>query len=210
MNFLDLGWQRAVGIACTTTLHAISIIVLWNAAPRILLAPPPRQAVVAFVMAPSVVLGESARKAAALVEPKTSIDDDRLIRVLESAAKLNPPAVMKPLSEIDALSRKDELDVPQAASPVSIQRAGEEVVDPADSLMSLLRANWLPPRVRMNVRCRLSIRYDQNAMVRRVEIEPDCADAQIIASIERAVWKTQPLPVRRDPTGGTIEVEFTP
>ena len=75
-----------------------------------------------------------------------------------------------------------------------------------------LRANWLaPPRAAPVFRCQLRIDYRSGGMISAVHVAQGCGDRSLGDSIERAVWKTQPLPLPPDaPASGSLDLEFSP
>lgn len=195
---------RLIGAFGALAIHLLCVLAWGHLMPIVAMLPPPKESVITLVLSAELQQGE-------ILPPSISTADvDRLLRSTPppiDSQSLKPSAI--------AFARQQSEAGPQqraAASPVPIARAAAEAEELTESLLSRLRANWLPPpNTAMRVRCRLRITYRRGGVVTAVATAPSCTDQQLSSSIEKAVWKSQPLPI---PAGaraeGYIDVEFTP
>lgn len=126
-----------------------------------------------------------------------------------------PAPVPKPVPAAPSQPQKQSSEVPPQAG--SAGKAGEsEARADADaeieSLLRGLRNNWLqPPSSPGDFRCRVKIDYLPGGIISGVEVQDGCGTAMLDDSVQRAIWKTQPLPlVAARNQAGSVIIEFTP
>ncbi len=134
------------------------------------------------------------------------------------------PVVQKPApakkAAIKAAEPKPVAKTPASATTTAAGSAGkpdarQQAPDPnaeMNGLLSGIRNNWLrPPAMPPSFRCRVKVDYRAGGMVSMVTVLDKCGGQLLDDSIERAIWKTQPLPwnAARGQDGSVI-LEFTP
>jgi len=220
--------QRSVLMSCG--VHALIFVLLMQSM-QLTQPPPARRSIRAVMLAPTVQEGPQAAPSAdtstpaAVPLPTQTPPQPKPAPKPALAAPKPPPTVSSPppkkMPVIERSTTKAEAAQAQAStskqnkpatSPAPVNKAGAEVDDDSDSLLSQLRTNWLPPpRSAPVFRCRLRIAYRAGGLVTGVAVDPGCSDRVLGDSIERAVWKTQPLPLAAgSPSAGSIDIEFTP
>lgn len=134
---------------------------------------------------------------------------DAVLRKEEVAPK---PAVQKPPVK-PATKAQPAAQAPAASAPT---RSDAQSDSDSDSELGLylqsVRENWLePPRVRRDFRCRLRVDYKPGGIVVGVVVTNGCGEALLDDSVERAIWKTQPLPIAASRTqAGSVYLDFSP
>lgn len=191
--------KRRSGILLTSVLVHLLFVLLLSGLMRIDRSPPPRKGIQAVFISSSVKAG--AQQAAA-AEPTP-------LPVQKTA--VSEPA-LKPSPSKPAIKPAQKAAAAPSSSPVSKDQAGVDADTDSNSLLGRLRANWLaPPRSAPAFRCRLRIDYRPGGMIAAVVVQPPCGDRMLADSIERAVWKTQPLQLEAGaPASGSIDMEFSP
>ncbi|WP_428310480.1 TonB C-terminal domain-containing protein [Hydrocarboniphaga sp.] len=177
-------------------------------------APPPRASIRAVMISSSVHSGsQSAEAVPTQANTAAAPAPAKPAPAPKPAPQAKPQAPTKPAKPAPPTPAKAASSAASAStSPVSKDQSGVEALDDADSLLMRLRANWLaPPRAAPVFRCRLRIDYRGGGMISAVHVEQGCGDRSLGDSIERAVWKTQPLPLPPDaPASGSLDLEFSP
>ncbi|MDB5985809.1 MAG: hypothetical protein JWR16_862 [Nevskia sp.] len=114
----------------------------------------------------------------------------------ESKPKPAAPAQSASASKDDTQKTKVEID-PDAEN---------------EALLEGVRARWLqPPNTRRDFRCRIRIDYQLGGMISGVTVQEGCGGPLLDDSVERAIWKAQPLPIAAARTqSGNLTLEFTP
>ncbi len=196
------GSARLVGAIGAIGVHLLVVIVLVRMAPMMSMRPPPTMSVITLSLSQETRPGE-------LLAPSISVS------AVDQALHSKPPVIeLKTLNPSDlAVTTKAPEASAQAraaSSPSPRERVAIEPDEASQSLLARLRANWLPPpKSSTRVRCRLRISYRPGGTVTAVTTAPSCNDQLLAASIERAVWKSQPLPML--PKGQAyVDLEFTP
>jgi len=100
----------------------------------------------------------------------------------------------------------------QASAAAPAQKHGEEGESLGVTLLGRVRENWLRPlSSALNFRCRLRIDYLAGGTISNVVILEGCGNNPLDDSVQRAVWKTQPLPLGPSQSGpGSLILDFTP
>lgn len=82
----------------------------------------------------------------------------------------------------------------------------------ADNLLQGIRDRWLqPPHTSREFHCRIRIDYQLGGMISSVKVQEGCGAISLDDSVERAVWKMQPLPLAAARTqAGSMIVDFSP
>ena len=82
----------------------------------------------------------------------------------------------------------------------------------SDDLLQGVRAHWLqPPNSRRDFHCRIRIDYQAGGLISAVTVQEGCGGPMLDDSVERAIWKTQPLPLPAARSqAGSFLLEFTP
>lgn len=119
--------------------------------------------------------------------------------------KIEPKPVAKP-QPAPAKPAGASTQTPSPAPPVP------PVETPEESLLGRFRDNWLPPaRWPRNFRCTIRIDYRAGGRITGVEFLNKCGEYDLVESVRKAIWKSQPLPLIEAKTAdGSIEIEFTP
>jgi TonB family protein len=100
----------------------------------------------------------------------------------------------------------------QARAATPVQKQGEEGESFGLTLLGRVRENWLRPvSSAATFRCRLRIDYLAGGTITNVVILEGCGNNPLDDSVQRAVWKTQPLPLGPSQNGpGSLVLDFTP
>jgi outer membrane biosynthesis protein TonB len=207
-----LSQRRSLAMLGSLCVHVLLLLLLGEFM-RASTLPPPRRSIQATLISSSVQQGAEAVSASAPAQPapaapvekpapKPVVKTRPLEKPATKAVPATPPAPAKPNAAQGA----------QASSPTNKDQAGPDSSEDADGLLQRLRANWLaPPHAAPVFRCRLRIDYRAGGMISAVTVQQGCGDRSLGDSIERAVWKTQPLPLPPGaPASGNIELEFSP
>lgn len=179
-------------------------------------APPPRASIRAVMISSSIHSGsQSAEVTSTQVNTAAAPAPPKPAPAPKPAPQAKPQAPTKPAKPQPAPptpAKPASSAASASTSPVSRDQSGVEADDDSNSLLMRLRANWLaPPRAAPVFRCRLRIDYRSGGMISAVHVEQGCGDRSLGDSIERAVWKTQPLPLPPDsPASGSLDLEFSP
>lgn len=177
-------------------LHGVLAAALIGIAQMQIEPIPPRKSIRAVIVARAV------REAAPSVVAQP-------VAIPPPKPKPTPTPSRKPVQAQPVEARQAVPPTP-AESPADRNREGVETEDDSESLLGRLRANWLAPPGITAVRCAVRIDYREGRQITQVIVHQDCGDRRIGDSIERAVWKTQPLPLPEgSPPAGSIEVEFS-
>lgn len=219
---------RSLLLSCA--LHALLGLLMVYAAQR-QLPPPARRSIHAVLIAPTVRQGAQTTDIApvmpaasapttpspATTKPKPLSKTAPQAPAQADAQSAKPPKTPSPAKPEPTRAEVREPSLQEskanaATSPTATDKAGADTDEDGDSLLSQLRGNWLaPPRSAPIFGCRLRISYRAGGIVTAVVIHEGCGDRALTESVERAVWKTQPLPL---PAGsspaGTIDIEFSP
>lgn len=129
------------------------------------------------------------------------------------ATKLSEPM---PTAKPKAESRLKPAAPAQSASASKDDAQKSKIeVDPDvenEALLQDVRARWLqPPNTRRDFRCRIKIDYQLGGMISAVTVQEGCGGPLLDDSVERAIWKAQPLPIAAARTqSGNLVLEFTP
>ena len=203
------------GIAISIALHSTLLIVfafLLSSGPMEIRRPPTRM-IRAELIAPAVRQAQQASSAPAPAAPAAPAAPELAQKPTPTPKPKPRPA--PPKAQPPAPAQKAQSDpspAVQAASPVSKEQQGMEPEHTENPLLGRLRTNWLaPPRTAANFSCRLRIDYRPGGMISKVTVQQGCGEPGLGDSIERAVWKSQPLPLAPDaPASGSIELDFSP
>jgi hypothetical protein len=179
-------------------------------------APPPRASIRAVMISSSIHSGAQTAEATppqptvSAAAPAAKPAPSPKPAPQAKPQSVTPPAKPKPAPPTPAKAAPSAASA--STSPVSKDQSGVEAEEDSDSLLQRLRANWLaPPRAAPVFRCRLRIDYRGGGMISAVHVGQGCGDRSLGDSIERAVWKTQPLPLPPDaPASGSLDLEFSP
>jgi TonB family protein len=100
----------------------------------------------------------------------------------------------------------------QTSAATPVQKHGEEGESLGVTLLGRVRENWLRPlSSALSFHCRLRIDYLAGGTISNVVILEGCGNNPLDDSVQRAVWKTQPLPLSPSQSGpGSLILEFTP
>jgi outer membrane biosynthesis protein TonB len=216
-NFV-LGAKPAVdaaaryGIAISIALHLALLIVfafLLSSGPIEMRRPPTRM-IRAELIAPVARQAQPASRAPAPAAPAAPELAQKPTPTPKPKPRPAPPKAQPPAPAQKAQS--DRSPATQAASPVAKEQQGIEPESAENQLLGRLRTNWLaPPRTAASFSCRLRIDYRPGGMISKVTVQQGCGEPGLGDSIERAVWKSQPLPLAPDaPPSGSIELDFSP
>lgn len=200
------------GFAISVVLHLALLIVFafWlQSRPSEIRTPPPRL-IRAELIAPLARQAQQASSAPAPAAPAQPELAQKPTPVPKPKPKPAPPKAQPPAPAQKAQSHPSPAT--QAASPVSKEQQGIEPETNENPLLGRLRMNWLaPPRTAAIFSCRLRIDYRPGGMISKVTVQQGCGEPGLGDSIERAVWKSQPLPLALDaPASGSIELDFSP
>lgn len=133
-------------------------------------------------------------------------------------AKPKPvPVPPRPAHTTTAPQPKAQAQAPSAQPrpnevPTADKKRGDEGESLGVSMLSRIRSNWLRPAgSSQSFRCRLRIDYLAGGYIANVVVLEGCGTNPLDDSVERAVWKTQPLPLAPSQNGpGSLVLEFTP
>ncbi len=127
------------------------------------------------------------------------------------------PAPPKPAQATTAPQPKAPAKAPAAqpkqnAIPTPVQKRGDEGESIGITVLNRVRTNWLRPiGSSQTFRCRLRIDYQAGGFITNVVVLDGCGNNPLDDSVERAIWKTQPLPLDPAQNGaGSMVLEFTP
>jgi len=100
----------------------------------------------------------------------------------------------------------------QNPMPTQAQKRGDEGESIGITVLNRVRTNWLRPvGSSQSFHCRLRIDYQAGGFIANVVILDGCGNNPLDDSVERAIWKTQPLPLDPAQNGpGSMVLEFTP
>jgi TonB family protein len=100
----------------------------------------------------------------------------------------------------------------QVSAPIPVQKHGDEGESLGLTMLGRVRENWLRPARSASIfRCRLRIDYQAGGTISNVVLLEGCGDGGLDDSVQRAVWKTQPLPLGPAQQGpGSLVLDFTP
>lgn len=218
----------ARGVLLSFALHALIAMLLAYAVQQ-QLRPPARQSIRAVVITPSIRQGEQTMDLAQAMPSSPAPATPPVANQPKPVSRTAPPAAAQP--DTPAAKRQKPSPAKQepnqaktrdksaeaskaiaATSPAPTDKAGADTDEDADSLLTRLRGNWLaPPRAAPIFRCRVQISYRAGGIVTAATVQQGCGDPALADSVERAVWKTQPLPLPPgSPAAGTIDIEFSP
>ena len=109
-------------------------------------------------------------------------------------------------------TRAPALQPRQSQLPTPLQKRGDEGESIGITVLNRVRTNWLRPvGSSLSFHCRLRIDYQAGGFIANVVILDGCGNNPLDDSVERAVWKTQPLPLDPAQNGpGSMVLEFTP
>ena len=200
------------GIAISIALHLALLIVfalLLSSEPTEMRRPPTRM-IRAELIAPVARQAQQASSAPAPAAPPAPELAQKPTPAPKPKPRPAPPKAQPPAPAQKAQS--DPSPAVQAASPVSKEQQGVQPETSENQLLGRLRTNWLaPPRTAAHFSCRLRIDYRPGGMIGKVTVQQGCGEPGLGDSIERAVWKSQPLPLAPDaPASGSIELDFSP
>lgn len=205
--------KRAFGLTLTVALHVLALLMIWAKSASLTLESAPQESIIAIRLLPEVQLGKT-QAAAESAPPVAPIHPpvkkpEPVVEVVKESVRPPPPPPKKIVTQVQDKPKDSER---AAASPAPVDRAEAVPENKPESLLDRLRANWLePPRSTKEFRCKLKITYRSHGVVTAVAVDDACNDRMLADSIERAVWKTQPLPLSKtDPAEGNIELEFSP
>lgn len=101
---------------------------------------------------------------------------------------------------------------PQASVATAAQKHGEEGESFGLTVLGRVRENWLrPARSAASFHCRLRIDYLAGGTISNVVVMEGCGEGTLDDSVQRAIWKTQPLPLGPSQQGaGSLVLDFTP
>jgi hypothetical protein len=102
-----------------------------------------------------------------------------------------------------------------AASPQATVNAAPPVPteeQEIDDMVGRIHDNWLePPGMAKSFRCHVRIDYLAGGTITKVTFLQGCGSPLLDDSLQRAIWKTQPLPLSKAKQGaGSVEIEFLP
>ena len=109
-------------------------------------------------------------------------------------------------------SRAPVVQPRQQALPTPAQKHGDEGESIGITVLNRVRTNWLRPvGSSQSFRCRLRIDYMAGGFISNVVVLAGCGNGPLDDSVERAIWKTQPLPLDPAQNGpGSMVLDFTP
>ncbi|SEQ47537.1 TonB C terminal [Solimonas aquatica] len=164
--------------------------------------PAPASAITVMLLTAPVVAPPSA-SAEPLPEPQQPVPTPKP----GSLAPSKPPRTMAASHPTPAASAAKVASAP-TAPPTSTEEPDTELAD----FLGSLRGRWLEPRgVPSRFHCQVQIRYQAGGMIEAVSVQPGCGSPELVDSIERAVWKSQPLPLRvARNQAGALTVDFSP
>jgi len=132
--------------------------------------------------------------------------------VPERVQPLAPAAAPKP--RVDHRAKAPVPAQAALASGAAVQKSQAEVDAEADNdaLLQGIRARWLqPPKTGRDFHCRIKIDYQSGGMISAVTVQEGCGGALLDDSVERAIWKAQPLSIKAAHTqGGNLIIDFSP
>lgn len=200
------------GMAISIVLHSALLIVfafLLSSGPIEMRRPPTRM-IRAELIAPVAREAQQASSAPAPAAPAAPELAQKPTPAPKPKPRPAPPKAQPPAPAQKAQSNPST--AAQAASPVSKEQQGVEPESAENQLLGRLRTNWLaPPRTAASFSCRLRIDYRPGGMISKVTVQQGCGEPGLGDSIERAVWKSQPLPLGPGaPPSGSIELDFSP
>lgn len=127
--------------------------------------------------------------------------------------KAKPPAEAQASAKPQAPPQSASKKPPPSAAGEPADRIGDSGESPLSTLLNGVRENWLQPAgPRSMFRCRVKITYQPGGIVTGVSVLQGCGNAALDDSVQRAIWKTQPLPLDPQSIGisGSVVLEFTP
>ncbi len=88
----------------------------------------------------------------------------------------------------------------QSELPTPLQKRGDEGESIGITVLGRVRTNWLRPvGSSLSFHCRLRIDYLAGGFIANVAVLDGCGNNPLDDSVERAIWKTQPLAARSGP-----------
>lgn len=191
-----IDWPLAA-LAVSTLLHLLVLLAL-------LLAPPQqrggRRATPART--PIIFLAAEPRPAAPAAPPAPASTREEAQPLVPAAA-----AARAVPHKLAAPARPAPSTAPTVAAAPPLPQAQQEIED----VIGGIQANWLePPGIRRDFRCRLRIDYLAGGIIAAMRFVSGCGSPVLDDSVRRAVWKTQPLPLRAPAAAGSLELDFTP
>jgi TonB family protein len=206
------------GLGLSLLLHAV--VVLWlvtHVASKGLRQPQPRHVVVISLD----TLRETGKPSAQAVAPAPPVKEPpKLQPVPMRPAPTAPPkkaALPKRMPEHTTATStprppQASAAAPQTSANTPVQKHGDEGESFGVTLLGRVRENWLrPASSALSFHCRLRIDYLAGGTISNVVVLDGCGNNPLDDSVERAVWKTQPLPLGPTQGGpGSVILDFTP
>jgi outer membrane biosynthesis protein TonB len=129
--------------------------------------------------------------------------------------KPKPATPPKPAPAAAAAKAQAKAPAPplkQSEIPAQNEKRGDQGESIGITVLNQVRTNWLKPAGSVqSFHCRLRIDYRAGGMISNVVVLDGCGNDPLDDSVERAIWKTQPLPLGPAQNGpGSMVLEFTP
>lgn len=166
---------------------------------------PPAAMTVMLLAAPRVATPDSS------AEPQPQVQAEPIAKPQVQTPSKPPSKPPRAASAIKPATPQPAAASKAAEAPPQRTPSSEADAELADFLGNL-RGRWLEPRgTPARFRCRLRIRYQAGGVIEAVNVESGCGSPELVDSIERAVWKSQPLPLRAARLqAGELSLEFSP
>jgi TonB family protein len=207
---------QPLAIGFSLLLHAVlALLLVLHHASRGVPQPQPRRVVMEISL--DSLRGSAKAPAPAAAPPAPAppkLQPAPVPPVAQAAPKKAPPP--KPPQRTAAATPPHPPQAAPVPAPASaatpVQKHGEEGESFGLTLLGRVRENWLrPASAAFSFRCRLRIDYLAGGTITNVVILEGCGNNPLDDSVQRAVWKTQPLPLNPAQSGpGSLVLDFTP
>lgn len=211
----DGGSSVSLGLVLSLLLHLALVVVLVTRPPAKGVPKPQKQRLVTISLDALRESGKPSAQAVAMPAPK---EPPKLLPVpvppqAQAAPKKPAPPKQQPQRSASPPQPPQATPKPaQASTAAPAQKHGEEGESPGLTMLGRVRENWLrPAHSAASFHCRLRIDYLAGGAISNVVLMEGCGDGVLDDSVERAIWKTQPLPLGPAQQGpGTLVLDFTP
>lgn len=207
-----------VGLGLSLLLHVT--VVLWlitHSAAKGMRRPQPRHVVVISLDA----LREAGKPATQAMAPMPPVKDQPKLQPalvqpapIAQRKKVAPPKKLPEHATAPAPPRPQQAApaTPRTSANTTVEKHGDEGESFGVTLLGRVRENWLRPvSSALSFHCRLRIDYLAGGIISNVVVLDGCGNNPLDDSVERAVWKTQPLPLGPTQSGpGSVVLDFTP
>lgn len=175
-------------------------------------APPPQRSIKAVLISNSLKQGADALQVAASAAAVSTAAPQPISKDVDIARPEKPKSARRVIGPtLATTSSIESAKSASSSSPTSTDRSGVDSDEDSDTLLQRLRSNWLaPPRSPPLFHCRVRITYQAGGFISSIYVLPGCGDRFLDESIERAIWKTQPLPIEDASRDGSIDIDFSP